>query len=163
VRSAATFIALALPVALGSGCVHIADLGPLEPEPEPAADDSPPSVVRDVAVAYDGPEEAPESPGPAPSPRARLQHEPVLFSLGAGHGALGRVDLAPCRQEGLPPGYLHLSVTFRHSGRVVRAAVASPTEPPSEALACIGEQLEIAMVPVFDGDDFTLSKSFFVN
>jgi hypothetical protein len=35
--------------------------------------------------------------------------------------------------------------------------------PPEEALDCIGEQLELAMVPVFDGGDVTLSRSFFVN
>ena len=78
-------------------------------------------------------------------------------------GDLDRVDLAVCRDQGLQAGYLHLRVTFQESGRVVRAAVESPTVPPPEALACIGEQLKLAMVPGFQGGDVTLSKSFFVN
>jgi len=89
--------------------------------------------------------------------------DPILFRLGAGYGALGHVDLAPCRDQGLPQGYLRLRVTFRASGRVVRAAVETPVAPPAEALTCIGEQLEMAMVPLFEGGDVTLSKSFFVN
>ncbi|MBV9949159.1 MAG: hypothetical protein JOZ69_20085 [Myxococcales bacterium] len=87
----------------------------------------------------------------------------MLFRLGAGYGALGRLDLSTCREQGLQPGYVHVRVTFRHSGRVVRAAVESSVAPPQGALDCIGEQLEWAMVPVFDGGDVTLSKSFFVN
>jgi hypothetical protein len=83
--------------------------------------------------------------------------------MGAGYGALGHVDLAPCRDQGLAPGYLHMRVTFRDSGRIVRAAVESPVPPPQEALECIGEQLKMSMVPIFEGGDVTLSKSFFVN
>jgi hypothetical protein len=118
--------------------------------------------VREVVVANDGPGEEPSEPvglalGASPGP------DPVFFRLGAGYGALGEVDLASCRQQGLPPGYLHMRVTFRHSGRVVRAAVESSVAPPREALACIGEQLEMAMVPVFEGGDVTLSKGFFIN
>jgi hypothetical protein len=60
-------------------------------------------------------------------------------------------------------GYLHMRVTFRHSGHVVRAIVERPAPPPDEALQCIAEQLQLAMVPVFDGDDVTLSRSYFVN
>jgi hypothetical protein len=161
VRRAATSIALLL---LVSGCVHLEATAGLTPEPERSADDSSPAIVRDVEVTYDDSEGESPEPTAAISPRRdRPPPDPVLFSLGAGHGALGRVDLGPCRQEGLPPGYVHLRVTFRRSGRVVRAAVSTPAEPPSEALACIGEQLEVALVPVFDGDDVTLSKSFFVN
>lgn len=158
----ATSIALLFLLALVPACVHVEAMSDLMPEPERAAD-SPPPVVRDVEVTYDDAEEGSSEPGVVVPVQGRPPPDPVLFSLGAGHGALGRVDLGPCRQQGLPSGYLHLSVTFRHSGRVVRAAVASPAEPPSEALACIGEQLEVALVPVFDGDDFTLSRSFFVN
>ena len=55
-----------------------------------------------------------------------------------------------------------MRVTFRHDGRIVHAAVESPAPPPQEALDCVSEQLEAALVPRFDGVDATLSKSFFV-
>ena len=132
-----------------------------------ATDDPPPepSEVREVDVAYEGAAEE----GPAPvvsvpiSSNGSRRAEPILFHLGAGYGVLGQLDLASCREHGLEAGYLHMRVTFRNSGRVVHAAVQSPVPPPPEALSCIGQQLEIAMVPVFEGDDVTLSKSFFVN
>jgi hypothetical protein len=56
-----------------------------------------------------------------------------------------------------------MRVTFRESGQVARAAVESRVAPPSEALRCIGEVLKLATVPVFEGGDVTLSKSYFVN
>lgn len=148
-----------------SGCVR--ETGKLAATTDRTADEPPrdPSEVREIAVAYDSPGTEASEPV-ASAVRASPGHEPpdpVLFRLGAGYGALAHVDLTPCRDEGLQPGYLHVRVTFRHSGRVVSAAVESPVAPPSEALACIGEQLELAMVPLFEGGDVTLSKSFFVN
>jgi hypothetical protein len=56
-----------------------------------------------------------------------------------------------------------MHLTFRGTGRVVRAAVETPLAPPPEALACIGDQIQATMVPVFDGGDVNLSKSVFVN
>jgi hypothetical protein len=76
---------------------------------------------------------------------------------------LSTVDLAACRDRGLPPGYLRMRVTFRPNGRVVRAAVESDTPPPGEALACVGKQLELSLVPAFDGEDFTMSRIYYVN
>jgi hypothetical protein len=146
-----------------SGCVH---RSAVELNADQTADDSPPPAgeVHEVDVAYDSPGEEAPAAVPANPPAARLNaREPPLFRLGAGYGALGQVDLAPCREQGLQPGYLHMRVTFRHSGHIVHAAVESPVPPPQEALACISEQLELAMVPVFEGSDVTLSKSFFVN
>jgi hypothetical protein len=54
-------------------------------------------------------------------------------------------------------------VTFRTDGRVARAALQSDTLPSPEALMCVGERLETAAVPAFEGGDVTLSKSFFVD
>jgi hypothetical protein len=155
-----------LPLLITGGCVRQAK-NVFEVPTHPTGDDSAPvpSETRDVVVASDAPSEEASEPVPA-GVRASPRHEapdPVLFRLGAGYGALGQLDLAPCRDQGLPPGYLHMRVTFRQSGRVVRAAVESPVAPPPEALACIGEQLEAAMVPLFEGSDVTLSKSFFIN
>jgi hypothetical protein len=59
---------------------------------------------------------------------------------------------------------VHVRVTFENTGRVVRAAVESPEQPPDGALVCIGEQLQMAeLVPPFDGSEFTVSRSYFVN
>jgi hypothetical protein len=133
-----------------------------EPTDEPAAERR---EIRSVELAYeDSSETAPEADAVIPSARpALLPPEAALFRLGAGYGAIGRLELAPCREQGLPAGYLHVRVTFRDDGRVVRAAVEGPVAPPPQALACIGEQLKLATVPIFAGGDVTLSKSFFVN
>jgi len=159
-----TRLSLLLFLGLTAGCVRqpMMIIEPLEETAEPAPE---PTEVRDVDVAYDGVlVERPESVISVPIQGAgRRQVEPVLFHLGAGYGALGGLDLTSCRDRGLQAGYLRMSVTFRSSGRIVHAAVRSSMAPPPEALACIGEQLEVAMVPMFEGDDVTLSKSFFVN
>jgi hypothetical protein len=155
-----------LPVLLTTGCVRQttrefeADVAHL---PDDSVRES--SETREVVVGSTRSEQPAEEPTPGQSvPHSSLlPPEPTLFRLGAGYGALGQIDLAPCRNQGLSPGYLRVRVTFQHNGRVARAAVESVVAPPSEALACIGEQLEAAMVPVFDGVDVTLSKSFFVN
>jgi hypothetical protein len=148
-----------------SGCVQEGVMGFEAPADRPDDAIQEPSTERDVVVSYDGAEQ--ESPdvvvAGAPAPRPLIPPDPVLFRLGAGYGALGQVDFAPCRDEGLGKGYLHMRVTFRHSGHVVRAIVERPAPPPDEALHCIATQLQLAMVPVFDGDDVTLSRSYFVN
>jgi hypothetical protein len=171
-------VVLALAALLfGSGCLHRDALEDADyaPGPEPAA--SPPVVVKDVDVASDDDDDAADDDatdiGRAASARRvtwlpasskdHPQPDPIPFRLGAGHGMLGRVDLRPCRDRGLPVGYLHMHVTFRRNGRVVHATVETEAPPPQEALTCISEQLELAMVPAFDGSDVTLSKSFFVN
>ena len=134
---------------------------------EPTADESVPDQgpVREIQVAEDTP--IGEAAEPVPSRRALPPllppPDPVLFRLGTGYGALGQVDLSPCRAQGLQPGYMRMRVTFRRSGHVVRAALQSLLPQPGEALACVGDVLETAMVPAFDGDDVTLSRSVFVN
>jgi hypothetical protein len=155
---------------LAAGCVHPQNTEELEPDSTPAAAPEP-VVSREVEIGADDSDEAPDSPPPVSAGRApvlvwsevRLPAEPVLFRLGAGLGALGHIDLGSCRDQGLPPGYVHMHLTFRHTGHVVRAAVETPIAPPPEALACIGEQIESTMVPVFDGGAVSLSKSVYVN
>ena len=152
---------LLLPFA-SAGCLHEPG-GDLDadyaatPDPQPA-----PVVQREVTLVYDGDgDPAPVAALPA-SPRDRPPPDPVPFRIGAGHGALGHVDLGPCRELGLPAGYVRMHVSFRRDGHVSHATVESPTPPPQEALDCVGEQLEGALVPRFDGRDATLSKSLFV-
>lgn len=147
-----------------TGCLH-------EPDADLEGDAvafvyTPPSeavVRRDITVASDDSETRETAvPVMPPSPKDRPAPDPIPFRIGAGHGALGMVDLEPCRQAGLDPGYVHLRVTFHRNGRVVHAVVESPTPPPPAALDCVGEQLQAAAVPSFDGRDATLSKSIFV-
>jgi hypothetical protein len=152
-------------LALGStGCVHT-DTTPVEVDSEPSVP-PPPTVTRDVVIGADDTGEVPPESAPAVLVWSAVkvrQAEPVLFRLGAGLGALGHIDLEPCREEGLSPGYVHMHLTFAHTGHVVKAAVETPVAPPAEALACIGEQVEATLVPGFDGGNVMLSKSFYVN
>jgi hypothetical protein len=156
-----------LPLAVATGCVRWATKEFVAPNEQMHEDSAPKAgEMREVLVAQDKPGEEDSEPVASTVlalPRRDAKAEPLLFHLGAGYGALGRVDLTPCREQGLAPGYLHMRVTFRNSGRVVRAAVESPVAPPDDALACIGEQLEMSMIPEFEGGDVTLSKSLFVN
>jgi hypothetical protein len=130
---------------------------------------SPPAervAVGHIDVRYEGPVEPTPLRAAAAAPaseRDRPRPSPIFFSLGAGHGALGRVDLSTCRDRGLPAGYLRIRATFRPSGHVAHAAVESAAEPPQEALECVSEQLEDTNVPPFDGEDVSLSKIVFVN
>jgi hypothetical protein len=152
-----------LPAFVATGCIHLPD-GDVEPAFDTApSSDSEPVVRRDVTVGWQGGEETtPAGPPLAASPLDRPPPDPVPFRIGAGHGALGRIDLAPCRAKGLPSGYLRMRVTFRRDGRVVHAVVESPAPPPQEALDCVAEQLHVAEVPVFDGRDAALTRRFFV-
>lgn len=156
---------LSLPIFVlfaATGCVRqgMTEFAAMAVESEPAPE---PREVRSIDVPDEGSDDAEPNVVVAAPPATPKRAEPILFHLGAGYGALGRLDLATCREQGLQAGYLHVRVTFRDSGRVVRAAVESPIAPPPEALACIGEQLRVAMVPTFEGGDVTLSRSFFVN
>jgi hypothetical protein len=151
---------LLLPV-LATGCLHEPgedDTGLYQPAYAP-----PPQPVarREFSVAWEGLGGDVPALVPASSPLTKVP-DPVPFRIGAGHGALGALDLAPCRAEGLQAGYLRMRVTFRRDGRIVHAAVESPEPPPQEALECIADQLQGAKVPAFDGRDASLSRSFFV-
>ena len=149
-------IVLSFPLA--AGCL---------PEEPPAvyaeAEETPPPaeprVVSSVAMQ-------PAVAGRVLAPRAsdadRVRPAPVFFRLGAGYGAVGRVDLGPCRERGLDPGYVRMRVTFAGNGSVAHATVESPTPPPPDAIACISERLQAASVPSFEGGEVTLSKSVFV-
>jgi hypothetical protein len=147
------------------GCVHPESMNAVAYAADPApAEAAQPVVVADVNMA--GNDSAAAAPRPAAALRASgADHpppDPVFFRLGAGYGALGHIDLEPCRDYGLASGYLRMRVTFRHSGAVAHATVESEAQPSPEVLACIGERLQDAMVPGFDGSNVTLSKSFFV-
>jgi len=150
---------------VATGCVGRQSPNAVEyPAAPAAADPAVHVVVADVNMTDEDSDEAtPPSPPVLGAPGAlRPAPEPVLFRLGAGYGALGHVDLGPCRELGMAPGYVRMRVTFRHSGAVAHATVESEAQPPPQVLTCIGERLQVAMVPRFDGDNVTLSKSLFV-
>jgi hypothetical protein len=149
-----------------TGCLHEQESEDYEPGPDWAQRSADYTSVREVDVTYDGPDDedsAYSSALPPPSPADHPRPDPIPFRIGAGRGVLGQVDLRPCKEQGLAPGYLHVRVTFHNDGHIVHAAVESPAPPPEGALSCIGEQLEVAAVPAFDGRDVVLSKSYFVN
>jgi hypothetical protein len=151
------------------GCVHPESMNAIAYAADPAPTEAAPQVVvADVNMAGMAGDDSSATATPRPAAALRASGadhpspEPVLFRLGAGYGALGRIDLEPCRDYGLPSGYLRMRVTFRHTGAVAHATVESEAQPSPEVLACIGERLQGAVVPGFDGSDVTLSKSFYV-
>ncbi|MGO9832788.1 MAG: hypothetical protein ACLP1X_01095 [Polyangiaceae bacterium] len=155
------FAVLLVSLLTGTACVHPESLNAVEPVADRAPDSDERVVVANVKVADDAATTA-RAPALRASSADHPPPEPVFFRIGAGYGALGQIDLEPCRDRGLDGGYLRMRVTFHRSGGVARATVEGPVQPPPEALACIGERLQAAMVPAFDGGDVTLSKSLFV-
>jgi hypothetical protein len=126
--------------------------------------DGPPPVAAPVVESQlnVAPDEEPAAPAPASGLLHAAPRDPVPFPIGAGYGALARVDFASCSERGLPPGYLRVRATFSRVGYVVRASVESPQEPPAAALACIADGLRQTGVPAFDGTDVRLSRTYFV-
>lgn len=120
-------------------------------------------VERQITVTTEEAPAAPPAARPLPaSPFDRPSRDRVPFRIGAGYGALAHVDLDVCRERGLPGGYVHVRATFAHVGYVVRASVGSATEPPPPALDCVAETLRQVGVPEFEGEDATLSKTYWV-
>ena len=105
-----------------TGCA----LEPLTPVAEP---EGPPAVAsRVVETQLTITPDAPEPP-PAPAQPIAPPRDPVPFRIGAGYGALARVDFASCSERGLPPGYMRIRATFSRVGIVARASVETPRSP----------------------------------
>jgi hypothetical protein len=149
---------LVLPaLAAAAGCLPEEEVTVLAPAAAAAPHRTEPVVVSSLVMVGTGAERAALAREVA-SPTS----DPVFFHLGAGYGAIGQVDLAPCHDRGLDAGYIRVRVTFGGTGSVVGAMVETLTQPPPDALACIAERIEGASVPMFQGGDVTLSKSIFV-
>jgi hypothetical protein len=144
-----------LPLAV-TGCA-------LEPA-TPVATEGPAPVSQPVVEVQltVAPEEEPAPPAQAIVLVHAAPRDPVPFPIGAGYGALARVDFGGCSERGLPAGYLRVRATFNRVGYVARASVETPTAPPSTALDCIADELRQTGVPAFDGTDVRLSKTYFV-
>lgn len=141
-----------------AGCV-LEPVAPVEDVTEVSTAPSSPVVEHQLTVQ--------EAPAPPPAPVATMPllvppKDPVPFRLGAGYGALAKVDVEGCRERGLQAGYVRVRATFSRVGYVVRASVESPAEPPPAALDCIADELRQAGVPAFDGADVRLSKTYFI-
>lgn len=155
-RGALSLLAAVLPMV--AGCVH-------EPAVAPATgQDGPPPFAEALSEAQLTvfTDDAPAAPQAARVEAPVIKPDPVRFRIGAGYGALARVDLGQCRDRGLQSGYLRVRATFTRVGYVARAAVASVTLPPPAALDCIADQLRQTGVPSFDGEDARLTKTYFV-
>jgi hypothetical protein len=130
---------------------------------ESAQQDLPSSEA--IEIDYDGSDAPTPMRLAAAIPASELDRphpEPVFFALGAGHGALGQVDVDGCGERGIPPGYLRMRATFRPSGHISRAVVMTESPPTQEALDCIADKLRVMRVPAFDGDNISLSRTYFV-
>lgn len=138
----------------------------LEPNTPVEEPEGPPQVApRVVETQLTITPETPEPSAPSVRSFAPLQaapRDPVPFRIGAGYGALARVDFTGCTQRGLPPGYMRVRATFNRVGYVARASVESPIEPPAAALDCIADGLRQTGVPAFDGQEVRLSRTYFV-
>ncbi len=144
-----------LPFAI-TGCV-MQPATPVATEgPAPVVD---PRVEVQLKIA---PEDEAATATPPSEPLRATPRNPVPFPLGAGYGALARVDFTGCRERGLAVGYVHVHATFNRVGYVARASVESATVPPSTALDCIADGLRQTGVPAFDGTDVRLSRTYFV-
>jgi hypothetical protein len=141
-----------------TGCVH-EQLAVVETDVDDSARVAEPIEARQITVDT---EQAPSAAPPSRTPDERLLPDPIPFKMGAGYGALALVDLAPCREHGLRPGYVRVHATFTHLGYIVRATVESTAAPPAPALDCIADQLRQVGVPEFDASSASLSKSYFV-
>ena len=139
-----------------AGCVRAPQMA--TDAPDDAVPAGPAVIEHQVQVADD-------EPPPVLARRIATDEvppDPVRFQIGAGYGALSRLDLDACRTRGLPAGYLRVRATFARLGFVVRASVASEAAPPSSALDCIADGLRQAGVPKFDGEEARLSRTYFV-
>src|SRR5579863_4720265 len=94
-------LSLAWVMCAAAGCVH-EGAGDLASANDYVADDPPRAALptHDVVVPRDVvAEETPDVVVRAPdsAPPLRPHRDPIFFHLGAGYGALGQVDLGPCR------------------------------------------------------------------
>jgi hypothetical protein len=87
--------------------------------------------------------------------------KPRPFDSAAARAMLNGADLAACRAQGLPRGYVHLRATF--TGGVTRVLVDAPAGLPASVFVCVRHAVAEVPVPPYEGDgEFTLGVSRFV-
>src|SRR5258708_12413084 len=96
-----------------AACVHPLVREVVEPPAYELARE--PAETRIVEVPGGGSDV--EASEPVAAPRRRDATDPLFFSLGAGYGALGLIELAPAQDHGLPAA-VRLPLTSQWWGRV---------------------------------------------
>jgi hypothetical protein len=95
----------------------------------------------------------------APTPPNEL---PEPFDTAAAQARLDELDVARCREHGLPNGYVHARFTFAPSGRAQRIVIDSPGGIGPDALACLRDTLSPAAVPPFTGAPVLTGHTWFL-
>jgi hypothetical protein len=88
---------------------------------------------------------------------------PKPFDLGGAYGAIGRVDLSPCKDAGLEPGYGRVTLDFTVDGAVGSVALDMPPSSSAAGRSCVESAYRTVHVPAFAGDQLaTVRRDFFV-
>jgi hypothetical protein len=111
-------------------------------------------------VAPDGPRPVP--PHEAASEAERRVERRAPFALAATYGALGHVDLEPCKVQGLAAGYGHVVLAFANDGTPASVGVDLPAGSAPRAHACVEEAFRAVRVAEFDGRPVKMRRAFFV-
>jgi hypothetical protein len=115
-------------------------------------------VVHDPAPAprMEPPPVLPPAPPPPPPPARPFDATQAKISL-------EQTNVAACRSQGVPRGYVHARVRFGNAGEVSRVVIDEPAGLSAEAVACIGERISTASAPPFDGESApSIGMSWFV-
>jgi hypothetical protein len=105
---------------------------------------------------------------PAPLPPASVRDrvpdpEPLpAFDGARARSALSSVDVAACRELGVPRGYGHAKVSFNPSGEATKVVVDEPSGLSPAAARCIGDRLGTVAVDPFRGSYVTVGTTWFV-
>ncbi len=99
---------------------------------------------------------------PASVADQRVEQEKVGFDLGAAYGAIAQVDLDPCRDRGLAPGYGRVIVAFDRGGSAVGVGIDLPAGSAPTAHACVEQAFRAVRVAPFDGAPVNVRRAFFV-
>jgi hypothetical protein len=95
----------------------------------------------------------PDSARPAdPLPDATVPSQRKSLDAALARASVQQVDLAACREHGLPRGYVHARVTFGNAGTPARIDLDGPDGLSKEAVTCVGRGLSRASMPPFVGD-----------
>jgi hypothetical protein len=88
----------------------------------------------------------------APPPEVTVPAQRKSLDAASARASLQHVDLGPCREHGLPRGYVHARVTFGNAGTPARIDLDGPEGLSKEAVTCVGGGLSRASMPPFVGD-----------
>jgi hypothetical protein len=104
------------------------------------------------------------APLPPASSRDRVPDpEPLpAFDGARARSELSSVDVADCREAGVPRGYGHARVSFNPSGEATKVVVDEPSGLSPRAYRCIGDRLGTVTVAPFRGSYVTVGTTWFV-